>query len=472
LTLNILAAARQSYVAMISAVVIAASPSICRADGVDLFQPLSKTESVAPSPSAASSLDSLRRDKSLKSVTAVRVQTSAISSSVINVKLGTKTLKFVKKHLEQPSSDSFSWAGTGGFAEYAFFAVTNGVFFGQIHTQTAVYEVRTLDDGQQVLVELDMTGANEAVDKIQSPETLPSPPSASPSSSAPAQSGAADAAVDAFVAPAAQVPVPVRILVAYTPRAASALGNNLNSQIASAINQLNLAVSGSDNTGASFQAVLATTLQVNYSGATDATSALTAFEAMSDVKDAHDSSSADLMVMLDTLANNADAGASAGINVTAPNAYAVVSTTYMTSIYTFAHEVGHLMGLDHAVGDTSQNVFRYGHGFWMWSRDPDSVNPQYWGICAHTVMSWATTANGRSANLGCESDPRLLEFSNTWDNWKGLPVGDINTANNAAVLRITAPVVTNFHNTKLGSGGHVPPPGNPCSKIPRPPGCA
>lgn len=105
------------------------------------------------------------------------------------------------------------------------------------------------------------------------------------------------------------------------------------------------------------------------------------------------------------------------------SAFCYTARTCISPNYSFGHELGHLMGSNHAPGDPT------GTGAYSWSfgyKDP--------GAAFRTVMAYDCT------NGVC---PRVLQFSNPNVNYLGLPTGTV-SQNNATSITNVRSVVSNF----------------------------
>jgi hypothetical protein len=118
----------------------------------------------------------------------------------------------------------------------------------------------------------------------------------------------------------------------------------------------------------------------------------------------------------------------------APNAYAVVDLTCATGYYSFGHELGHNMGLNHARPDpTGLGAFEYSYGY---------KNP---ADAFRTVMAYCCGYETGACRPGC---PRVLRFSNPNVLYGGSPTGVSealpNSAHNALSLNNTRVTVANW----------------------------
>ncbi len=113
----------------------------------------------------------------------------------------------------------------------------------------------------------------------------------------------------------------------------------------------------------------------------------------------------------------------APMRVSESNAYAAVSLSCMTGNYTFAHEIGHLVGTSHDKDVSPNPFFDYGHGYY-------SVSGGW-----RTVMSYGAT--------GCAC-PRINFWSNPNKTYNGRVMGTAAVANNARLLNERAAIVAAF----------------------------
>ncbi len=125
-------------------------------------------------------------------------------------------------------------------------------------------------------------------------------------------------------------------------------------------------------------------------------------------------------------------GLSIRVAAEAPDAFTAVHHECMATMYSLAHEIGHLIGARHdrALDDTAM-PYPYGHGF---------VHGKEW----RTMMSYMES---------CDNCPRRPIWSSPDVKVDGVPAGDADT-NNAKVIREGAARVAKFHEQLDGPPKH------------------
>lgn len=103
----------------------------------------------------------------------------------------------------------------------------------------------------------------------------------------------------------------------------------------------------------------------------------------------------------------------APLYASAQYAFTAVSRTCATGNYTFAHEIGHLLGATHDPENGTNNKYAYGYGY---------KRPGMW----RTIMAYDCSTGGRCPRLNFWSSPNLT--------YHGEPLGNAQQFDNARVL--------------------------------------
>jgi hypothetical protein len=229
----------------------------------------------------------------------------------------------------------------------------------------------------------------------------------------------------------------VDVLVVYTPAARAAAGGStaMQSQVALAIAETN---TGYSNSGVFPRLRLAGAVEVSYVESGDISEDLNRVTAPSDgrldgVHALRETYHADLVSLITETPGSPYCGVAwlmqGNDPAFAPWAFSVVELGCMTGYYSFGHELGHNMGLNHARSDYSSlptGAFSYSFGY---------KNPSH---LFRTVMAY-------NCPVSC---PRVLHFSNPNVTYGGKPTGVSETsgssAYNALSLNNTRVTVANW----------------------------
>lgn len=214
----------------------------------------------------------------------------------------------------------------------------------------------------------------------------------------------------------------IRVLVAYTPKAKSA--------VADMTGLINLAVAetnqGYSNSGVAITLQLASTVAVTYTESGSFSTDLSRFRGTTDgymdsIHTTRNSTAADVGVLI--INNSSSCGLASGIGSSASTAFAAVHYSCATGYYSFGHEIGHLQSARHdPATDPSTSPYAYGHGY----RSPTSA----W----RTIMAYACSNN-------CA---RINYWSNPAKTYGGQAMGTTATSHNQRVLNNTAATVSAF----------------------------
>ena len=216
----------------------------------------------------------------------------------------------------------------------------------------------------------------------------------------------------------------IRLIVAYTKKAASHYTDIVKDMIDVAIAQTNQ--SFRDSGAGNVHVKLAHAYETDYVESGSHFEDVYRFRNKGDgyldeIHDLRAKYGADVAVLV--VDNPMGCGLSIRIAPEAPDAFTVVDHECASTMYSLAHEIGHLIGARHdrALDDSTQ-PFPYGHGF---------VNGKEW----RTMMSYKDS---------CDGCPRRPIWSSPDVKVDGVPAGDVET-NNAKVIREGAARVAAFH---------------------------
>jgi hypothetical protein len=219
-------------------------------------------------------------------------------------------------------------------------------------------------------------------------------------------------------------PVSISVIVAYTQSAKDSV-TDIDATIQLAVSEANQAYT---NSGINIQLNLTGTFLFNYteSGKTFDT-ILADFASNADVNTRRNQASADLAALI---INQPDyCGLADAILANLCNAFAIVHYSCATGYYSFAHELGHLMGARHDENhDPTTTPYDFGHGY-----EHNSTTTPF-----RTVMAY------RCDSGNCE--PRVQYFSNPNVNYSGVATGTAATNDNHRVLNGTAGTIAAFWN--------------------------
>jgi Metallo-peptidase family M12 len=218
--------------------------------------------------------------------------------------------------------------------------------------------------------------------------------------------------------------VTMRVIVAYTKQAASHYHNIEQDLIALAIEETNQSFRNSGIEGVSLELAYAYQTNYNESGTHFDHVFRLAYKNdgyMDEVHRLRSKHRANIGILLVHDPNGC--GLSAQVAAPADKAFAAIHHECAALSYSFAHEIGHLIGARHDLGvDDTLQPFPFGHGF---------VSP---------TNTWRDIMSYEESCGGC---PRLPVWSNPDIKFNGMSVGD-ELRNNARVIRERAPIVAKF----------------------------
>lgn len=411
-----------------TALLLLASLAVCSAAHAQvpqLFEPLPAAAVAAANsadPAQAQSVARIQARPTSGSVTLMRLNAAALASPIVAVNLAADTsINIRHNRSEVVGRNTVVWTGTiPDVPGEVTFVVQDGNITGSVNNNGDLYRIEPVGNGVHALVKVDRSRLppDHPPSFREKEQAAPGPASAPRAGTRGMIDRANPNGADAF--PGDGRPVVIDVLVAYTTAAGGAV-TNINSTIALAVAEANQSYL---NSGINIRLNLADTMSVAYaeSGKTFET-ILADLVANADVRNRRNDRAADLVAMI---INKSDfCGLADAIRASADTAYAVVYFDCATGYYSFAHELGHLMGARHdPTHDATTTPFAYGHGY------------QY----VSGTTRWRTIMAYDCAG-GC---PRLQYFSNPAVSYGGVSMGTLAIHNNARVLNETAPAVASF----------------------------
>ena len=309
---------------------------------------------------------------------------------------------------ERRAADDASWAGRDGAASQAVLVARRGWVTGSVWHDGAVYEVRPLGGGLHALFRLDTSvfrdhdeGALPGEDREDRVPGLP-PAGAAGGPAA----GSASPTIDVIVAYTSQVSTVYADPVAFAQAAVDA--SNTASDNSAVQPRLRL-VHAYETPGASSGST-ATDLPA-FQGQTDGT-----FDEVHALRDQY---GADLVALIGPSSSVYGSCGRGYINSSASSAFTVTAYDCAVGNLSFAHELGHNMGLRHnPEADGSTTPYAYGHGKFQDATGGEAS----W----RTVMSYSN----------CSASPctRLPQWSNPDVVVRGSASGDRDLRDNARVI--------------------------------------
>jgi peptidyl-Asp metalloendopeptidase len=339
-------------------------------------------------------------------------------------------LRARQSRIERTLSGGTVWKGTLlDVAGEATFAVTDGVIAGTIFAGDKVFEVLYAGSGEHEVREID-----PAEFPTDDPHADPPPVTGDPQ--AQAEAAAIDAAIAADMAPDAASQIDVMVI--WTPAARSAAGGSsaIQSVVDLAVANTNSAY-GNSGVTQRVRLVYSGELAHTESGiSTDLSRMVAASDGFLDqIPTMRNTYGADVVTLLGEGYTSAGA-CGLGYLMTSVSAsfagyaFNVVDRTCAAGNLSYAHELGHNMGLHHDPANASGSpAYSYAYGY---------QHPQ--GLF-RTVMAYACPSGA------C---PRVLHFANPSVNYSGMPTGTA-SQNTALALNNTAPTVANFRQAVSGS---------------------
>ncbi len=387
-------------------------PAHAQSDAPALFSPLPNNAIRDETPAQAQKLNQIRsRPTTEDIVSLLRLNLSALQGQRASLSLpNASALTFSRQRFDSINRQNFTWSGSlPGVKGDATIVVHNGNATGTVRSDENLYRIEPVGNGVHALVKV-----NEGRFPPEHPPSFQEREKRGDVGPILPNSDRADRKIG---------PTQISVLVAYTPKAANAVSDIL-ATITLAVAEANTSYR---NSGVNINLKLAGTMSIDQYDEDGKTleNILADFVQNDAVKIKRKNVLADLVAVI---INNSDAcGLADAIMATAPTAFAIIYYDCATGYYSFAHELGHLMGARHdEQDDPLDQPYAYGHGF------RHDASPSW-----RTIMAYDCPAGS-----GC---PRLQFWSNPRTSKDQTPMGTVDRNDNARALNQTATTVARFH---------------------------
>ena len=329
------------------------------------------------------------------------------------LKFDRRNILVKKERIEARGVNNFVFVGSNDKGDCVLISVLGDDIQGVIEADEEVFTIETVGQKQYALITIDHSMLREACDYLDVDIYHPIFEEVNSNNHKLNTESRDDMSFLPILKATSVYDCKIRVLVLYTPEAQS-LVSNVKNTILTAVALTNQSFV---NSQINYRIELVYAGQTNYTESgfsTDLSRFRTSGDGyMDEVHSLRNKYSADVCVLL--ISDSLYCGLASGIGVSAANAFCAVSTkgTCATTNYSFAHEIGHLLGCRHdPYVDNSSTPYAFGHGY---------VNPS---------NTWRTIMAYKNA---CGSCPRLLYWSNPNVNYNGEPMGTIANNNNTRV---------------------------------------
>ena len=364
---------------------------------------------------AEKSNDILRKNETYTSVDFVGINLDNILEyEDFFLQLGERNIPIKKERIDARGLNNYVFVGSNNKGCRVLISVLGNDIQGVIETEDEeVFTIETVGEQQYALITVDYSKLREACDNLQEENTRSSFDDVNSHNQVFDTESNNDITSSPILKAVSTYDCKIRVLVLYTPNAQSSV-SNIKNTILTAVTLTNQSFI---NSKINYRIELVYAGRTNYTELGYVTDLLrfsgTGDGYMDEVHTLRNKYSADVCVLL--TCDNSICGIANGIGVSEANAFCLISTsgTCATTNYSFAHEIGHLLGCRHdPYMDNNTTPFAYGHGY------------------VHPSNTWRTIMAYRNA---CGSCPRLLYWSNPNVNYDGEPMGTNTTNDNTRV---------------------------------------
>lgn len=354
----------------------------------------------------------LRRNVTYTSVDFVDINLDKILEyEDFSLQLGERKIPIRKERIDARGINSYVFVGSNNEGCHVLISVLDDDIQGVIETNEEVFTIKTVGE-QYALMTLDYSQLREACDDLHEEIDRSSFDDTNNLNHDSDIKRDDDTISSPILRSAAAYDCKIRVLVLYTQNAKDSV-SNIKNTILTAVEYTNQSFI---NSQINYQIELVYAGQTNYTESGDIYIDLPRFRNtgdgyMDEVHTLRNKYSADVCVLLNHIYQGYCGLGYLG--VTATDAFCVVNSACDVSNYSFAHEIGHLLGCRHdPYVDSNTTPFAYGHGY------------------VHPSNTWRTIMAYVDA---CGSCPRLRYWSNPNVLKNGEPMGTVATHNNARV---------------------------------------